>query len=189
MIVEVRIEDDEPRRYRVERQGFSFRVRRVDNAGAEGDGAPGTLPAASALTANGDEPLVIDWRRPEDGLYSLLVGHRSYEVFVDDEGDELAVHLLNRTFRVWAVDARRRRVMASSELVDGVVRITAPIPGRVTRVLAPPGSDVRQGDGVVVVEAMKMENELRAPRDGTVASIEVEEGQGVDGGALLAVIE
>jgi len=176
MIVEVRVGDDEPRQYHIERQGFRLHVRRVDGSGA---------PVAST----DDEPLVVDWRRPEDGLYSLLVDHDSYEVFVDDNDHDLTVHLLNRTFQVQAVDARRRRALAAADATDGAVRITAPIPGRITRVLAPAGSAVEEGQGVVVVEAMKMENELRAPRDGTVASIEVEEGQGVEGGALLAIIE
>ncbi len=60
---------------------------------------------------------------------------------------------------------------------------------RVARILAPAGTDVRQGDGVIVLEAMKMENELRAPRDGTVTSVDVEEGEGVERGTLLATIE
>ena len=72
---------------------------------------------------------------------------------------------------------------------DGAVRITAPIPGRVSRILVSPGQQVEKGAGLVVVEAMKMENELRAPRDGVVASVAVEEGQGVESGALLATLE
>jgi biotin carboxyl carrier protein len=63
------------------------------------------------------------------------------------------------------------------------------MPGRVARVLVQPGQQVDRGDGIVVVEAMKMENELRSPRDGIVGKIEVEKGQTVAGGALLATIQ
>jgi biotin carboxyl carrier protein len=70
----------------------------------------------------------------------------------------------------------------------GPGRIAAPMPGRVVRVLAAIGQEVARGDGVVVVEAMKMENELTAPRDGIITEIGVEEGQTVQGGVTLAVI-
>jgi biotin carboxyl carrier protein len=62
------------------------------------------------------------------------------------------------------------------------------MPGRVVRVLAAKGDEVAAGEGLVVVEAMKMENELRAPRAGRVAEVAVREGQAVEAGALLAVI-
>ena len=71
----------------------------------------------------------------------------------------------------------------------GFAPISAPMPGRVVKVLATEGTAVTRGDGIIVLEAMKMENELKAPRDGIVTSVLVEEGQGVQGGALLATIE
>jgi len=71
----------------------------------------------------------------------------------------------------------------------GPARLTSPMPGRVVRVLAAAGADVRVGQGLVVVEAMKMENELRAPRAGRVLEVAVREGQTVEAGALLAVVD
>ena len=71
---------------------------------------------------------------------------------------------------------------------DGPVRIVAPMPGKVVRVLAAPGDAVAARQGVVVVEAMKMENELRAPRAGVVGEVLVREGALVDAGALLLTI-
>lgn len=178
MIIEVGIEDERPRRYHVRREGNRAVVRHLDDAaGGDGKGAP-------------EKETSIDWRRPQPGIYSLLIDNASYEVFVEEKPDHLAVHLVNRTFRVHAADMRRHRApTGAAGPADGLVRITAPIPGRVSRILVEPGQQISRGDGVIVVEAMKMENELRAPRDGVVGSIEVEEGQGVEGGALLATIE
>jgi biotin carboxyl carrier protein len=72
---------------------------------------------------------------------------------------------------------------------SGPLRIVAPMPGKVVRVLVKAGDPVRARQAVVVVEAMKMENELRADRDGTVAEIHTREGMSVEAGALLVVIQ
>jgi biotin carboxyl carrier protein len=74
-------------------------------------------------------------------------------------------------------------------VTSGDGRITAPMPGRVVRVLVRPGDQVEVRQGLVVVEAMKMENELTSPRAGRVAEVHVVEGVSVEAGRLLAVIE
>ena len=74
-------------------------------------------------------------------------------------------------------------------LASGPVRVAAPMPGRVLRVQVSPGDEVAAGQGLVVVEAMKMENELRATRAGRVLEVVVREGQAVETGALLVVLE
>jgi biotin carboxyl carrier protein len=63
------------------------------------------------------------------------------------------------------------------------------MPGKVVKVLAKPGDAVKEGQGVVVIEAMKMENEMKSPKDGTIVEVNVIEGQAVDGGTRLAVVE
>ena len=88
------------------------------------------------------------------------------------------------------VDGRRRRKgEGAAGAGTGEQRITAPMPGRVLRVLVKPGDDVLARQGVVVVEAMKMENELRALRPGRVRDVTVVEGTSVEAGRLLVVIE
>ena len=84
--------------------------------------------------------------------------------------------------------ASLRRGVASVASV-GPQRILAPMPGKVVRVLVGVGDAVVARQGLIVVEAMKMENELRASKDGRVMSIAVAEGQSVDAGAVLAVVE
>lgn len=71
---------------------------------------------------------------------------------------------------------------------DGPQRVVAPMPGKIVRVLVGPGDEVAPGQGLIVVEAMKMENELRAARAGRVAQVAVAEGQSVEAGALLLVV-
>jgi biotin carboxyl carrier protein len=63
------------------------------------------------------------------------------------------------------------------------------MPGKVARVLAKAGAKVQAGEGVLVIEAMKMQNEVRAPREGTIASIQVKEGQAVNAGEVVAIID
>jgi biotin carboxyl carrier protein len=101
------------------------------------------------------------------------------------------VHLASGDLAVGVADRRRGRdrARAAAGAADGPARLLAPMAGRVVRVLVAAGQAVRAGQGVVVVEAMKMENELRAPRGGVIADVPVREGASVDAGAVLVVIE
>ena len=71
----------------------------------------------------------------------------------------------------------------------GPARVIAPMPGKIVRVAVAAGQEVRAGEGLVVMEAMKMENEIRAPRAGRVPEVPVQEGQAVESGALLVLVE
>tara|TARA_B100001750_G_C15476160_1_gene582580 strand:+ start:634 stop:1170 length:537 start_codon:yes stop_codon:yes gene_type:complete len=178
VIIEVSISGETPRRYRLHRDGEQIVVDHLEGTNV-GKG-----------TNNVTRKTLIDCYCPQTGIYSLLIGKASYEVFIGEAPDHLDVHLKSQTYRVQAADIRRHRAVTDGPVtVDGLVRITAPIPGRVSRILVQPGQQIGRGDGIVVVEAMKMENELRAPGDGTVVAVAVEEGQAVEGGALLATIE
>ena len=117
----------------------------------------------------------------------------------DGRGADVAVterapgELLVQLPRVWliaSVDARRyRRGSSGHKAADGEVRITAPMPGRVLRVLVKPGDEVAVRQGLVVVEAMKMENEIGSPKAGRVREVAVADGQSVESGRLLVVVE
>ena len=87
------------------------------------------------------------------------------------------------------LDGRRHVGRGGETVGSGPQRMTAPMPGKVVRILVKPGDAVSARQSVVVVEAMKMENELRAARDGTVAEVHAREGQSVEAGALLIVIQ
>jgi biotin carboxyl carrier protein len=102
---------------------------------------------------------------------------------------ELLVSLGGRTVTVTVNGRRTGHAADAAAHRHGDISIVAPMPGRVVRVLVAPGDEVAVRQGVVVVEAMKMENELRAPRAGRVKEISVTPGTSVEAGRVLAVIE
>ncbi len=124
---------------------------------------------------------------------SLLIGERhiSHEVSVvpDAAAGRLTVRVGASLVSVGLNDRRGpSRKDDSGRPATGPQRVVAAMPGKVVRVLASPGDVVRASQGLIVLEAMKMENELRAPRDGTVTAVHVREGMSVDAGTLLVVI-
>jgi biotin carboxyl carrier protein len=121
-----------------------------------------------------------------------VAAHRSYEVTLDPDDGRQMVCVDGRPVRIDVVDgrARRRRGRGEPEAgADGPRAITAPMPGRIVKVLVERGQTVAARQGVIVVEAMKMENELRAPRAGTVTDVKVAEGMTVEAHAVLVVLE
>ena len=116
--------------------------------------------------------------------------HRSSDVQIvpGAVAGELLVGLEGRTISV-TVNGRRSAHAEAGSHGHGQANITAPMPGRVVRVLVEPGEEVSARQGVIVVEAMKMENELRAPRAGRVKEVSVAAGMSVEAGRILAVIE
>jgi biotin carboxyl carrier protein len=144
----------------------------------------------------GEKTFEVDARAMEGRTWSLLIDGKSYEVDVepDPDGsspDRVVVRLRGSEFPMEVLDERRLRLReaAGGFAVEGPVTVKAPMPGKVVRCLVAEGDAVEEGAGVIVVEAMKMENELRAPKAGTVAELPVAEGQLVEGGTVLAVIE
>jgi biotin carboxyl carrier protein len=105
---------------------------------------------------------------------------------------EFDVHLDGRTIAIQISPAGafgRQKKVGTGATASGPQRVVAPMPGKVVRVLVKPGDEVKAKQGLVVVEAMKMENELRAVRDGRVRDVAVTEGQSVDAGAVLLTVE
>jgi biotin carboxyl carrier protein len=119
----------------------------------------------------------------------------SYEVSFEARGNgAYVVHVNGEPFPLSVVDPRRgarRRAHAADagRGGNGPVPVVAPMPGRIVKVLVRPGDAVAARQGVVVVEAMKMENELRAPRAGNVTDVRVREGMSVEANAVLVVVE
>ena len=115
-------------------------------------------------------------REIEPGFYLFFLGNKVREFRVDD--------------RIRIVDPKRLRGgQNSGGHQHGVAEIVAPMPGKVVRVQVEAGAQVDKGAGVIVVEAMKMQNEMKAPRAGVVVSVSVKPGDTVNAGDVLAVVE
>ncbi len=131
----------------------------------------------------------VDARKLLGNLYTILMNGRSYEVSVEPEGDRYLVRHGAAVQVVTISDPSRRARSEGLAAGKGPANVTSVMPGKVVRVLVSPGDEVTAGQGLVVVEAMKMENEIAAPKPGKVASVHVEPGRPVEAGATLVVIE
>jgi biotin carboxyl carrier protein len=126
--------------------------------------------------------------RVEPGVYSVLLDGRSFEVRIIPAQDGLRIEMNGRRFTAEVRDPRDRGQRSGAALGTGRQNIRAPMPGKVIRVLVREGDEVEVGQGLVVVEAMKMQNEMKALRGGRVADVRVRGGETVAAGDTLVVI-
>ena len=153
------------RRGRIQIEGSTFRYQREEGAAAEGEFSIECL---------------------ERGCYSVLVGGRSYRIAEGARG-EMLVNGIPLAVEVFDPRGLRgRRAGASSA---GRQEVAAPMPGKVVRVLVAPGDAVEAGQGLVVVEAMKMQNEMKSPKAGRVTEVRTRSGAAVIAGEALVVVE
>jgi biotin carboxyl carrier protein len=140
----------------------------------------------------GGERVRADWAEISPGTYSILVGGRSWDVRIEKQaggpaadGAAYLALLGARAYRLALHDPRRRRPSQTSGTHEGPQEILAPMPGRIVKVLAAENNEIQQGSSLLVIEAMKMQNEIRSPRAGRIERIYVTEGEGVETGARL----
>lgn len=123
------------------------------------------------------------------GVLSLHIGGKAYRCVLEESAEGTTIHLAGKRYLYRVDDPRSlksRRIHAGA---DGPKSVTAPMPGRVVRVLANVGDTVEAHQGVVVIEAMKMQNELKSPKTGKVVQLRAQPGDTVTAGEVLAVIE
>lgn len=138
-----------------------------------------------------------EWRRVhldragDSGLYVLMLDNRPLEIYLERRrGGAVATigrHSFDCDVGPWRVGAERRAKTSSQQ--EGVVKLTAPMTGSVVEVRCKVGDRVSEGDVLLVIESMKMNNELRAPANGTVTAVPVAAGDRINGGAMLVTIE
>ena len=122
---------------------------------------------------------------------SIVVGTRSYRCDIEPGAEgRVAVLVGESVYPMELLDERRLRMRRASGKfsAEGPQRVDAPMPGKVVRVMVKVGDDVTEGQGLVVVEAMKMENELKSPKAGKVTELHAVEGAAVESGAKLVVV-
>lgn len=150
------------------------------------------------MTLNG-KSYEVDAQLMRSHIVSMLIDQRSYDVDIEKTGDpndtldgRMNVRVRGRVVSLDMLDERRRKMKeaASGHFGgEGALTVESPMPGKVIKLLVQEGDTVERGSGVVVVEAMKMENELKSSKEGVVTRIDVKEGDSVASGQVLLVIE
>ena len=132
----------------------------------------------------------VDAVRSGPTVYSVIEDGRQFEAMVDEKGAHgFDVLVAGRIFHLESLDERTKLLAQSATpVLTGPQAIAAEMPGKVVKIAAPAGESVREGQGVVILEAMKMENEIPSPIAGVVSEIAVSEGQTVEAGALLFTV-
>lgn len=132
---------------------------------------------------------VADVEQVEPGVYSILLGRRSFEVKIEEGDRRYFVAVNGHRYEILVQDPRRLARQANRLEAAGPQMLTAPMPGKVVRVMVEAGQPVAAGQGLVVVEAMKMQNEIKAPKAGSVRALHVDEGGSVGAGDALVEVE
>jgi biotin carboxyl carrier protein len=120
------------------------------------------------------------------GIFSILIEGRSYQATILAPG---VIQVNDRVFDVEIFDPRELRARSNTAAMHGRQSIAAPMPGKVVRVLVAAGDTIEAGQGLIVVEAMKMQNEMKSPKAGTVVEVKTKDGATVAAGEILIVIE
>jgi biotin carboxyl carrier protein len=160
----------------------------------------GKTHIVESLQADGDTRWMIDGRATgadaagvTSNVYSILIAGQSLEARVEKApGPSARVRVLvaGHEYVAEMRDPRQwRRHRGSAVEVEGAQHVIAPMPGKIVRVLVKAGDEVNAGQGIAVVEAMKMQNEVRAPKSGKVERVSVAEGQTVGAGDVIAVVQ
>jgi biotin carboxyl carrier protein len=122
-------------------------------------------------------------------VLSVRLGNKAYEVKCERVSGEVHIWVGSQRFAAEVRDLRSLRSRARAADDHGPRKLTAPMPGKVVRILLSQGTAVEAGSGVLVVEAMKMQNEVKSPKKGTIQKILVTEGAAVNAGDVLAIVE
>jgi biotin carboxyl carrier protein len=137
---------------------------------------------------NGRE-IEVDAVLARPNVLSLRLGNQASEVKCERVGGDTHIWVGSQRFLAEVRDPRSLRSRTRAADDRGPQKLTAPMPGKVVRILLPQGTTVEAGAGVLVVEAMKMQNEVKSPKKGTIQKILVTEGAAVIAGEVLAIVE
>ncbi len=142
------------------------------------------------VTVNGEDHSV-DFQALQPHLYSLLIDHLSFEALVEERDNTINVMLIGDLYEVSVVDERERRLAAASsgfQADSGEIVIRSPMPGLIVAVQVAEGQEVKAGESLVVLESMQMENQIQAPRGGTVSHLDIKVGERVEQNRLLLTL-
>jgi glutaconyl-CoA/methylmalonyl-CoA decarboxylase subunit gamma len=142
------------------------------------------------LTLNGKTFSVNAIRTTQQSL-SLIVEGKSYEVGLEKKGNQYSVYFYNNTVYLNLYEARKYKAteLAKKPVTSGPFSVVAPMPGKIIKITAVENQTVSEGEPLLIMEAMKMQNELKAPRAGVVRQLHVKEGEPVSPQQVLLILE
>ncbi len=142
------------------------------------------------LLVNG-APVDVDFRALDSALYSMIMQGNSYELMIEERDNSVEISMHGRVLIGQVLDERAQLLLtrrAGTTAGSGELSIKAPMPGLIVSISVSEGETVKQGQTVVVLESMKMQNELKSPREGVVQRISVQPGQSVEQNKLLITL-
>lgn len=150
-----------------------------------------TLSGGAARLTFGGATREAQVSEPEPGMFTIIINDRVYRCALEESPSGAVEVIVNgKRIPVAARDKKHLRGQTARDAgASGQVKLSSPMPGKVVRVLLSAGDEVAAHQGVLIVEAMKMQNEVQSPKAGKIAEIKVAEGQTVNAGEALAIIE
>ena len=138
-----------------------------------------------------EKSLSVDAIRPDLQTLSLLVEGKSYEVWLEKRGNSFSVYFYNDTIELELFEARKFKAteVTKKALPSGPLKVFSPMPGKIVRIAVSENTPVNKGDSLLIMEAMKMQNELKAPKSGIVKQVYVKEGEPVLQQQVLVLLE
>ena len=144
------------------------------------------------LVLNGRERKASLIRLNDHSSFLLLIDNHSHQITIEEKDKEYVVRVSNRIFPVELENERARRLknlIKTDNLINKQREIKAPMPGLIVKVNVQEGQEIKKGDGLAIIEAMKMENEIRAVADGRIKKIFKFEKESVEKGQVLMLLE
>ncbi len=141
---------------------------------------------------NGNREIPLDIHYIGDGFISVIIGGRQYDLYLSENSGNMVVHIGFNKFEVSVLDEREKMLSEFAKSHSSKTKLSelkAPMPGLVVKILVKAGDEFKRGEGLIIIEAMKMENELKAVDDGRVKEIKVSSGDAVDKGTMLMKFE
>ncbi len=133
-----------------------------------------------------EKRMPVEFQKIDESFYSIIVDGRSFGAGILKKGKKVEVFVGGDLYEFESISEREREI--SKGVISGVQEIKSPMPSRVVKILKTNDDGVKEGEGVIVIEAMKMESELKSPIEGKVKELKVKEGDAVESGTVLALI-
>lgn len=144
---------------------------------------------ARYLVRGDGKEYLVDAHQVQDSVWSILYGTNSFEVDVQRRGEDYEVLIGGDCYKFTLMNEQLKALSrAGGKAAAGKALVTSPMPGKVVKLLVAEGEEVKGNQGVIVVEAMKMENEIRSPAAGEIVDLRVEPGDKVASGQVLAIV-